>query len=275
MDHFMTPLETEEDTQSLGYFSVDPPKTLFLFVHGWGGNPQETWFPLSRFLIKGASAGAAPFDAIFYAYDSRRQNTATSIEVLARFVRDYLADPIAALSRSSNGVIARPPGSVRYSRINICSHSLGAVVSRGALVRLIDDANGDPGWGAEVRQVLFAPAHKGAKVQAVLETFANLHQTGKFLIALSRLFSPAYDELKEENIVWLEKATLEKLKEYPALAPLLKARTVFWAKDDKIVVNKPFGKDPLASIKDGESHTSICKPNDPQHEVYREFIAAV
>lgn len=88
-------------------------------------------------------------------------------------------------------------------------------------------------------------------------------------------FWPAYDELKEKNIAWLEDSALEKLQQYPALGHMLKASTTFWGKDDKVVVNKAFGKDPLAKVKVGETHASICKPNHPEHEIYREFIEAV
>lgn len=274
MQHFMTTLETKEDSQSLGYFSHSQPEALFFFVHGWGGNPQDTWFPLSTFLLNGKHPMDGAFDAIFYSYDSRRQNVATSTEVLATFLRDYLARPEEAISRASNGVVVRE-GTIRYSRIILCSHSLGTVVSRGALIRIIDDAGGDPGWGAKVRQVLFAPAHKGVKVQSLLEKLGEFHSTVRFLVAFASAFWPAYDELKEKNIAWLEDSALEKLQQYPALGHMLKASTTFWARDDKVVVNKAFGKDPLAKVKVGETHTSICKPNHPEHEIYREFIEAV
>lgn len=68
MQHFMTTLETKEDSQSLGSFSHSQPEALFFFVHGWGGNPQDTWFPLSTFLLNGKHPMDGAFDAIFYSY---------------------------------------------------------------------------------------------------------------------------------------------------------------------------------------------------------------
>ena len=79
-----------------------------------------------------------------------------------------------------------------YDQVVVIAHSLGAVIARQALLNAWKQH--EP-WCGEIRLVLFAPAHKGARVQELVESV----RVGKWLslfTAAARYKSPLIDQLR-------------------------------------------------------------------------------
>jgi pimeloyl-ACP methyl ester carboxylesterase len=155
--HF--PLDLKRpDGQSWGrsskaFFATEPVGSAILFVHGFGGKATDTWLEFPRLLpLEAESAG---YDLLFYGYDGKKARAAFSAAGLLEFL-DALNDTPSrdVINPSLTPGIPKRPKAFRYKRLVICAHSLGAVVSRLAL---LDAGNQTPRrrWLSRVR--LLAP----------------------------------------------------------------------------------------------------------------------
>jgi len=253
------------------HWSHDPATHLIIFVHGFGGSPVKTWPQFPTLVTQ--KTPLPSFDYIFYGYDGVRMQANSSALAFASALDDFLADPAAIINQTIPSMSQRAPFS--YQRILVVAHSLGAVVTRGALLHA--HARRESGvsvpWLDHVRLALFAPAHHGAYTAKI--AYSALTSEGWSLGGLLSFFSasqlPLLDDLQPGStiITELKDRTKTLIDQYKAqgqpVPPFLRADAVVWALKDTVVVNSRFFEDdPEVPIDSG--HLGVCKPDRPDHK---------
>ncbi len=248
-----------EGKNSAAYYSLDTPKNLVVFVHGFRGASVETWNDFANALP--VTPGFSQSDILYYGYDSMEGQAF-----------DQANDFLAFLDRHSiakSGI--RPHNPPAYDKIIICAHSLGSIVARFALLESI---KAGCSWRNQCKLVLFAPAHNGARVQNLL--MLSLPGFYKVLGGILMYKKPVIDDLRPGSpaLTKLESETLRY--QGTAEAQLLTAQ-VLHAHGDKVVHNAPFCYDqfcPGNPVK-GRSHVSICKPEMGAYNTPIQIIEAL
>lgn len=266
-------VRTRERDPSYAYWNVRPARSLVVFVHGWGGHCTDTWKPAAGYIAAHDGAGAG-HDLLFYAYDSRNQPAGVSAARLARYLKEFLADPSAAINASAKVELRKQPTAYR-SVVFLC-HSLGAVVTRQALLDLATRSDAPPPWLALVRLALFAPAHKGALATEVGNTLLSelLGTPGRAIGAALQLKWQSLLDLERGSsfLTTLEQDSRDYLQRNPG-AGCARAAVVAWASEDPIVVRQNFAQDAPAEVVDDTTHVSICKPAQREHDAYALMTA--
>ncbi len=118
-------------------------------------------------MISESSRGAS-VDFYFFDYDSLKLTTSFAAALLRQFLDALLSDPADKLINPAlaDHRVACRDASFRYKRLVICAHSLGAVISRRALLDMEARSTG-LFCGLNLRVLLFAPAHKGTDLVAL------------------------------------------------------------------------------------------------------------
>ena len=242
----------DKDVQVL--YSVDPKRKAVLFIHGFSGDAVNTWSDFH--LLMPQSDKCAGYDLFFYGYDGLRADMIAS----ASLFRDFLDRLFANASQTANDNL--PPAAQRkadfgYDELVIVGHSLGAVLTRRAL---LDATKLGLEWTSRIKLLLFAPAHKGASVRKLaMETVSAIPflkwfaGPAQYLSPLINQLAPDSDELKS-----LLSETLLACAE--GKNTHLIAKIVVLAEYEKVVTNQTFGNDPPGVAIPGASHTSVCKP---------------
>lgn len=242
----------DKDVQIL--FAVQPNRKALLFIHGFSGDAIKTWSDFPELLPERPNFTCR--DIIFYGYDGLRADMYAS----AAIFRDFLD----RLFKTTKSFLADnlPPSAQRaddfeYEELVIVSHSLGAVIARRAL---LDATRNRSDWVARTKLVLYAPAHKGAKVVNLALEVASSFPFLKLFGIGARFKSPLIDQLKpgsqslKELLKDTEKATKDGDNTH------LVARKVVIAEYENIVQNESFGNDPPPDTIPETTHTSVCKP---------------
>ena len=202
---------------------------------------------------------AADYDLFFYGYDSRRSASSSAIE-LVEFLRAVAESPADKVTNPSlaSGMPLRKPFS--YEALVLCAHSLGAVVSRLALLDAVDDDESPCRWLAKLRLVLFAPAHSGALIIELASLgLGGFPLVGSALQALARARHISLRDLEPRSNTLKE---LRKRTEKALAGEFGKCHRawVAHARRDKIVLSDKFLSDRPAKLFKDANHISICKP---------------
>ena len=136
----------EESEASL---AIHPTGIAVVFVHGFGGSAVGTWLEFPTILT--GSPKCSGSDLFFFGYKSKRRDAAYSGSELFGFLSALGSEPARTMINPS-----LPAGATQRSKefqfkhIVICAHSLGAVITRLAL---LDALNEDPApqWPRRVR----------------------------------------------------------------------------------------------------------------------------
>ena len=234
---------------SSAFFSLKYPTSLVIFVHGFNGNATGTWEDFPRIIRENKDFENA--DIVFYGYNSLQGQANNNAIRLYKFLKS-----ICELNPNKLGFYRESIGNdFVYERVLVVAHSLGAVIVRRALLNAKSEGKN---WLKKCRMVLFAPAHKGARIpDLIAESFPVM---GKIFIALGFISIPILDDLRPNSQTILN--LIEDSKNY-----LLKqdggftvAHSVVWADKDIVVHNDVFCSDPVAILVDNKTHTSVCKP---------------
>jgi hypothetical protein len=149
------------------------------------------------------------------------------------------------------------PNAAPYSRCVVVAHSLGAVVSRWALLRAYSSQRA---WLGNIRYLLFAPAHRGGIIVSSLSELLRGNIIAKALSDAAKVGIPLLNELAADS------AMLKVLEEQTKAAvsggcqALLPNRVVI-AEYEDVVSNLPFPGDPYPTAVRDARHTSVCKPD--------------
>lgn len=234
-------------------WAVNPTGKAIVFVHGFQGEALDTWTDFPTLLT--ADGRLAGVDLLFYGYDGLYTQAGVSSLVFLQFLEQLFSDPNSLLGKS-----LQPRNGFAYSSVVIAAHSLGAVVTRRALLDAAADA---ASWVDTVRLVFFAPAHSGAYAAVLASAYLTTQDwwLGKIAGTAAAYNLPLLEDLKPGSVVLaaLDADTKKALQAKPKARHLV-AHTVVWADDEKVVINQRFGDDPRAKLIRGSDHRRVCKP---------------
>lgn len=239
--------------ESVGYFSKQAANRLLVFVHGFGGGASSTWKGAETALV--ADPRAATTDIVFFGYRSLRTQPVLSAGILRGFLNiaatgSHQWNTVATKSLGQN--VARD-----YKEILIVAHSLGAPVSRRAI---IDAIRGNAAWADRVRLVLFAPAHMGAFLSDLQKELRG--SVGTLLgsiVTIAKLQVLSLDGL-EPGSTFLTQLLDDSATELAnGWEDQIKAKQVIFGYEDRVVKPDRFLEDPAADVWDGYGHCSVCR----------------
>lgn len=245
------PGRTAHDAHAL--FAVRPDRKALIFIHGFSGEAIKTWADFHE-LLPGCPECAGR-DIYFYGYDGLYADVNSSAAIFRGFLDRVLGSTASLLAANLPPAAERDPR-FAYDDLVIVAHSLGAVISRRAL---LDATTAKHPWVSKVSLVLFAPAHRGARIVDLVVDSISGFSFLKLFGAAARFKSPLIDDLDPAS------ETLRQLLDDTRAAVLqghrhLIAKRVVLAAVDHIVVNGRFPDDPPPDAIPGTTHTTVCKP---------------
>ena len=245
--------------ETFAVWSRRPAKKAILFVHGYSGAALTTWSEFHHLLPD--TPGLEGHDLIFFGYDGLFSTTAASATLFYQFLDHLFRKPARVINPSLPARAARPDN-FAYDHITLAAHSLGAVLTRWAL--LFAHQNKRP-WVAKTSMVLYAPAHMGARIERLaMEVSAGGGSLGNLLRVIgvvSKFKSPLIEELKEGSAELQALLDQTKVALEEGAAPYLVAKRVVIADRETVVKNLRFADDPWPpETYAATSHTSVCKP---------------
>ena len=252
--------------KSEALWAISPNHVAIVFVHGFGGSATNTWIQFPSLLQ--SEAGCEGCDFIFFGYDGLRIRARPSA---AKFISllDELFGNAAGLAADSLPTVKRLKR-FNYKRVVIVAHSLGAVVSR---IALLDAFRHQRNWTSKVELVLFAPAHGGASILPLATLAMGALRLAPVEAFARYRFQVLHDlERSSQTLSRLEKQTLSAIQQG---AKSLIARRVVYAGNDKIVDPVDFCDDPPAFFIQDVSHTSVCKPRSDFRDPLDHLLACL
>ncbi|MEM7247372.1 MAG: hypothetical protein AAF533_18675 [Acidobacteriota bacterium] len=243
-----------DDAVGRALWAVEPDGRLVVFVHGFGGSSTSTWVQFPSLFPQRDECGNA--DALFYEYDSLRTQTLLNGNLLFQFLDRLLSGP-AALANSTLAPEVQRPDGFRYDRVVLAAHSLGAVVARQALMAA---HRSESEWLSRTRLVLFAPAHRGARVQALAMSALTGIPWLSGLLNSASYFYPPLAELEPDSDLLRELQDDTEAAVAAGTGDRLLASQVVHGAKDKVVRALPFSQDPVALVVPDRDHVDVCKP---------------
>ena len=188
-------------------------------------------------------------------------------------------DPIGQIVNPSLPTAApRRLESARYRKFMIVAHSMGAVVSRRALLDL-DQQSPEGLAGDELEKfdlLFFAPAHCGSLIPLLIGSGLGLDflPGAKLIGSMSQVYFQSLRDLEVGsdflNQLAADCAQLREAHTEQSVPIRHLRATVYHAHNDHVVIQNNFDRDPPFRPVMNQNHRSICKPN----ATYREPIEA-
>jgi pimeloyl-ACP methyl ester carboxylesterase len=222
--HLPTRIPFGEQSEVL--WALAPTRKAILFVHGFGGSATTTWVQFPSLLQRERSCHG--HDLIFYGYDGLQTRARPSADLLIRLLDELFSNPTELLAKSLPS--AARPKQFKYKEIVIVAHSLGAVVSR---IALVDAYSKRRNWASKIKLVFFAPAHGGANILSLASLAMGVLRLAP-VEALARFRFQVLHDL-EENCQTLTELANQTRATIRRGARNLIARRVIYAGQDKVV----------------------------------------
>jgi pimeloyl-ACP methyl ester carboxylesterase len=248
--------------KTIAHWAINPTGKAIIFVHGFGGKSIATWTHFSSMLR--LESDCSGHDIIFLGYEGLYAQAEFSATFLYSFLNLLFTSPLSIIQGTLNPSASRRPD-FQYDEVTLVAHSLGAVVTRRALLIAHEQGNN---WMDKTKMVLFAPAHMGAHI-------TNL---GSLLTGPLRLlygffqarFQVTYDLTPgSSTLTNLLNDTTNVLN--TGSGSFVVAKKVIWPEIDNIVIQMKFASDPSAKPYLGRNHINVCKPDllfrDPVKDV--------
>jgi hypothetical protein len=231
-------------------------------VHGFGGAGTATW----EIFLVGTIAEASKADAFFIDYPSKTHSVAFCAALIRTFLFDLVRDPVYRIIQPS--LPANAPNRARderYRRVIIVAHSMGAVITRRAVMdfeRLSAITFSDDEL-SKFCLLFFAPAHCGSDIPLLIASGFGLDGVKPLGLA-ARKFYPSLRDLEEGSPALIKLAEdcrrLREERTQRGLSTYHLCATVYHAQNDRVVSQNDFDHDPPFEPVMGKNHRSICKP---------------
>ncbi|MDW9981911.1 hypothetical protein CN187_03015 [Sinorhizobium meliloti] len=142
------------------------------------------------------------------------------------------------------------------TKVTVIAHSLGAPVSRRAL---LDAIRNQASWAGKTRLQLFAPAHMGAYLNKVRKELGIASRLIASLTALTKFGVLLLDGL-EPGSPFLTQLMEDSSKELAnGWDAQVKARQVIFGDGENVVMVQRFLEDPPHTVWPGHGHCSVCR----------------
>lgn len=142
------------------------------------------------------------------------------------------------------------------TKVTVIAHSLGAPVSRRAL---LDAIRNQASWAGKTRVQLFAPAHMGAYLNKVRKELGIASRLIASLTALTKFGVLSLDGL-EPGSPFLTQLMEDSSKELAnGWDAQVKARQVIFGDGENVVMVQRFLEDPPHTVWPGHGHCSVCR----------------
>jgi pimeloyl-ACP methyl ester carboxylesterase len=254
MIHHHPSISMEPGLDGRAIWSKTVPTGAIVFVHGFHGNTALTFKDLPRLLDSDARASA--YDLFFFGYESLKVNAGAAAAELCEFLSALGSAPLKKVMVASVPLGWLRSNAFSYQRIVIVAHSLGAIVSRLALLRASSLYDG-AAWLKLTELVLYAPAHLGAVAEELIrESFL-----GPFAVLL-KARTPVLNTLAKGSrlLQQLETDTNAVLAAGGPTNHVIAARVVHSQTDNVVESDARFCGDPFADyVEQFRSHSLVCK----------------
>lgn len=262
-----SPVFIRQGKNSNVYFSFEKPKNLVIFVHGFNGHATDTWNNFPKLIRENNDFNQS--DIIFYGYDSLKGQVNNMGLSFYRALIQFIENSPNSLGYKREVI----DYCFKYNNIIIVGHSLGALVIRKALLFAKKD---NKNWLNLTKMILFAPAHKGARIQNLISN--SLPFIGQLIANFGYFFYPVLNDLAPNSNTISN--ILSQTNNYINAndGDFTISHQVIWADNELIVVNEEFTDiEPTPiSFEKGTNHMEVCKPNidfiDPYHIVAQAII---
>ncbi|MBX3252720.1 MAG: hypothetical protein KF862_01165 [Chitinophagaceae bacterium] len=258
------PIFIRHGKNSSAFLTLDNPTNLVIFVHGFNGKATGTWDEFPNLIRNNNDFTNS--DIIFYGYDSLKGQANNNAVKFYRTLISVCESNPNNLGFKRDGLTAN----FSYQRILIVAHSLGAVIVRRALLNAKSE---NKPWLQNCRMILFAPAHRGARIQNLVAE--SLPTVGKILAGLGFLTIPVLDDLRPNSQTIQNLITDSQGHLNQNAGQFTIAHEVVWANNEIVVHNDQFCNDPVATLIDNKSHTSVCKPKATFLDPYNIVVNAL
>jgi pimeloyl-ACP methyl ester carboxylesterase len=257
-----------DHADSLAILSTAPTGHACIFIHGYSGNPFKTWTEFERMVYN--APALAGHDFYFFGYDGIRSELVASAGVFRSFLKSLAGPPFELTFEPAS------PGRAQdflYNSIVIVAHSLGAVLTRWALLDLRQESYSNLD---RFRFLLFAPAHKGSRVAKLAAMAAGGFPLVGALVTALHFASPLVEQLAagSQELQNLEARTQKAIAEDGPRSYLV-AHKVWIATREQVVVNMPFASDPLPEPFLDCNHMTLCKPSESFPRPFLEVLNAL
>lgn len=254
------------------HWSKQVPDTLIVFIHGFTGTAEGTWFDVASELR--SDADFASTDILFVGYDSTKSRALISARHVGKLLRDFVTSP--EVQANTHLYFTRRRPKFRYKKVLVVCHSLGAALMRRVAVDFAQEQSPDLD---NIELVLFAPAHNGASLHTLSEDIVTRGLGGGLLAWLRNIFTFKKQVLLDLNpgceyITALENDTISEIAKRGRLN-LLIAKSTYFGVYENVVEVADFAQDPIFETLDDENHTSLVKTSKRRRYVLdacREFI---
>jgi pimeloyl-ACP methyl ester carboxylesterase len=250
------------------YWSKQPAGKAIVFIHGFLGNALTTWTNFQTQLL--SDPKCAGCDLIYYGYDGFKVQVGNSAAAFRVFMEELLTRPAELANSTLLPLVHRPPD-FAYTRVVVVGHSLGAIVSRRAL---LDAHQQQRGWLPRVRLAFFAPAHLGANVVELgTEALTNVHWLGAVIGFAGRWQGTVLNDLKVDSTTLSKLADDMRQANASGNAPYLAAAKVWFGEFENVVTVGAFPGDPVLDPPiPGRRHVNVCKPDGGYTLPVREVV---
>ena len=238
------------------YIAHRPARTLIVLVHGFLSKSDKTWPDTDFLMIRDDIFDEA--DIVLWDYNSTTGNIPSEVNNLRKAIDATWVLGPQIVQRQLRRLKVDSPPSRSYERLILVGYSLGGYLVRACALRASRDVT-PPGWIAELRLALFAPAHLGARIIGAFRT------DGGILDGVKKWFrrntARAADVLvaRSRYLTTLKRRT-ETL--HAAGKVTLAARTILFGSDESVVFVGGFTCDPAEVRSAGRHHGNVQRSND-------------
>jgi pimeloyl-ACP methyl ester carboxylesterase len=254
------------DNTCRAHWSLQPTGKLIFFVHGFGGSATATWRNFPELLL--SDSRWSGWDLFFYGYDSRRVRAGINAQLLETQIENVISSGYANAWLANDRL-----QNFAYNEIWLVAHSLGAVVTRRAI---IDAARRQAAWLGNSHLICFAPASTGARIEK-LAWWLGI-SAGAFtsiLHAYLRFKWPVADDLKIGSPFLRQLLRDTGGVNQAGREPFLSRLTLYGSRENVVDYPPPFRFDNQIRIAPKLDHFSICKPKYPHDKAYFELVQEV